>query len=113
MADEQRDFFSGDPNEAKRLRDAALKRVADNGGDWREQALLRIVLIESFEGMGEDLKIILRRGGLPEPHHVNAWGDVIKEAIKQGVLIPTGKWAHSKLPLSHARQNPVYRRRRT
>jgi len=90
-------------------RDQALHRVATNSGSWMLDALIAICRISTdSEVTGEDIRLnILERVGMP--HHHNAWGALIKSALKQGVLIPTGEYRAMKTRKSHARKTPVYR----
>lgn len=101
---EQQDMFG-----AKLARDEALKRINDNSGDWMTRAVVSVSLIETGTLMtGEDIRVrIVSIVG--EPHHHNAWGAMIKNAITQKLILPTGKWRCMKLPQSHARSSPIYR----
>lgn len=104
MATGQQDMFG-----AKLARDDALKRVEGNAGDWMEKALAAVTLLDSGRLMtGEDIRVAIVKD-VGEPHHHNAWGAMIKNAIKQRLIVPTGKWRHMKLPQSHARNSPIYR----
>lgn len=100
----QQDLFG-----AKLARDEALKQVNDNAGDWMSKAVTAVTLLKSGELMtGEDIRVqIVEIVG--EPHHHNAWGAMIKNAISQKLIVPTGKWRPMKLPQSHARVSPIYR----
>lgn len=94
---------------AKLARDDALKRVNDNAGDWMDKALAAVVLLKSGELMtGEDIRVAIV-DDVGEPHHHNAWGAMIKNAMKQRLVVPTGKWRPMKLKQSHARVSPIYR----
>jgi hypothetical protein len=74
-----------------------------------ETALAAITLLESGQFMtGEDVRVAIVNT-VGEPHHHNAWGAMIKSAVKQRLIIPTGKWRPMKLPQSHARVSPIYR----
>ena len=101
------DLFDADES-AKLARDAALRRVADNGGPWHGRALSALVLLKGYEGTFEDIRLTLIRKGLPNPHHHNAWGALSKAAEDQHILVPTGKFRHMQTTKSHARRTAVY-----
>jgi len=104
------DLFGDNQDEAKKARDAALSRVASNSGAWRANALAALSLLDrGYTGTAEDIRIRLGMKGLKAPHHHNAWGELIKTAIKVGKIVPTGQRRHMKTTKSHARQTPVYR----
>lgn len=99
----QMDLFSG-----LALRDEALEVVADKAGKvWMEAGFRAIAHLEG-EFTGEDIRRIV---GLVigQPHHHNAWGSLIMNAIKRGLIIKTGQWLKMRDPRSHARMTPVYR----
>jgi hypothetical protein len=103
-------LFDDDPDDAKKARDAALARVHANGGRWRDTALVALpYLIPGFVGTAEDIRIRLQLRGLEPPHHHNAWGDLIKAALKKRLIVPTGKRQPMRTRKSHARETPVYR----
>lgn len=60
-----------------------------------------------FLGTGEGIRLAVM---LPPPHHHNAWGAVIRMAVRRGLLMDTGQMAHMTSKKSHARRSPVYRR---
>lgn len=102
--------FGQDPEKARKARDEAMKRVGQNAGSWRGNALVALSLLEKgYTGTAEDIRIRLIMKGLEPPHHHNAWGELIRTAIKIGKLIPTGQRKQMKLAKSHARMTPVYR----
>ncbi|MFZ0270967.1 MAG: hypothetical protein WAL34_03870 [Acidobacteriaceae bacterium] len=80
-------------------------------------ALLQIEqLARSHEGwantehgvIGEDIRRML----LPHVGHPgspNAWGALIRRAIKKGLIVATGEYRHMKEKRSHARRTMVYR----
>jgi hypothetical protein len=97
-----------DPEKAKKARDAALRRIRERGGDWRDRAMAALVLIDGFTGTAEDIRIRLLMKGLDKPHHHNAWGEFSKAAIKLKRFLPTGQRRHMRTTKSHARLTPVY-----
>ena len=58
---------------------------------------------------GEDVRLACEAAGI-RPHHHNAWGGLVREAIKQGLLVATGTYRSMKAKGSHARKTQVYRR---
>lgn len=101
---------------AKKARDHALKQVSENAGTWMDEALAIVSsmrgswLNEGTDFTGEGLRWYLTRARhLPEPHHPNAWGALIRTAIQRGLLIPTGRFTHMTGPKSHARMTQIYR----
>jgi hypothetical protein len=101
------DLFGG--RDAREARDEALARVRNSGGNWRDIALSALSLISGFEGTAEDIRIRLQLKGLRPPHHHNAWGEMIKAALHQKMIVPTGERRQMRTRKSHARVTPVYR----
>ena len=93
---------------AKKARDRALKQVSENAGTWINEALALIPRLHG-EKTGEDIRNALMILGLHAPHHHNTWGALTSIAIKQGLLIPTGRFTHMTGPKSHARMTQIYR----
>lgn len=92
------------------LRDAALAQVLENSGDWRIAAKHAVEsLPHDWEGTGQDLRVALIESGLPNPHHYNAWGALVRSCIPH-LLQPTGSMRASVLSQCHAHRLAVYRR---
>lgn len=102
----QTDLF--DYSTAVQQRDAGLKAVQENNSSWMDRAIRALARLQSGEATGEDIKIALRVEIEPPEHH-NAWGALIRTALHQKLLIPTGRFTRCRLPKSHARQTPIYR----
>tara|TARA_R110002020_G_scaffold470280_1_gene696007 strand:+ start:3300 stop:3623 length:324 start_codon:yes stop_codon:yes gene_type:complete len=100
----QIDLF--DPTAASE-RDAALQRVTANNASWMDRALRALSGLQGGEATGEDIKIVLREQ-VEDPGHHNAWGALIRKALHQKMLTPTGRFTRCRLPKSHARQTPIY-----
>jgi hypothetical protein len=100
---EQQDLFG-----AKQARDDALSRVSGNTGTWMHKALVAVSDLKSGVDLtGEDIRLrVADRVG--NPHHHNAWGALIKAAIKNDLITPTGKYRAMQTVKSHARRTPVY-----
>jgi hypothetical protein len=97
---------------AKELRDEALARVEVNSGGWSFLAMAAVANIPGgWRGSGEALRLHLLANGLEQPHHHNAWGSVVRNAVRRGLLRETGRVVHMRTPKSHARRTPEYERR--
>lgn len=105
----QRTLFDDDGESARARRDEALDRVATNAGDWMPAAL-QVLARRPCPGdfTGEELRLHLVAAGCPEPHHCNAWGALINQAVRLKIIRATGRYRKMKLPRSHARATPVY-----
>ncbi len=97
---------------AESERDEALELVAANSGDWMPGAIATLrrlrgmTVLEEFTG--EELRVFLMRAGHPPPHHHNAWGAFIKQAIRAQLIRPTGRRKNMRTPKSHARSTAIY-----
>lgn len=95
---------------AKAARDEALTRVSKNSGTWFKDAVAAVGELRGYgEISGEDIRFMLTERGLPEPHHRNVWGSVIRVALKRGFLIPLDRRKPMSGDKSHARKTDVYR----
>jgi len=95
-------------------RDAGVELVAFNNIQWMQAAVagLRALRGEVWMGIaftGEDIRAVLTERGLPPPLHSNAWGALILDAIRTGVIERTGEIRQARLRSSHARNMIVYR----
>ena len=57
---------------------------------------------------GEDLRLRLETR-IGKPHHHNAMGALVKQALKLGLIERTGGFRAMTEPKSHARMTAVYR----
>ena len=107
---DQLDMFGGPPLSAKGLRDEALSRVARNSDEWMALALQQIKSLRSQMKTftGEDLRLRLETR-IGKPHHHNAMGALVKQALKLGLIERTGWFRAMTEPKSHARMTAVYR----
>lgn len=102
---DQMDLFAG-----RAARDAALAQVLANSGEWRLDAKEAVKSLPSgWEGTGQDLRVELGKRGLPNPHHYNAWGALVRSCVPS-LLEPTGAMRASVLEQCHAHRLAVYRR---
>ena len=106
----QPDIF--DAKRSEERRDISLKRVGYDSDFMLEgiRAIkaMRICMPPNGEVMGEDIRELLAEQNIA-PHHPNAWGSLIRSAVKQGLLVETGEWRKSRSVRSNARRMPVYR----
>ena len=99
----QQDLFG-----ARVARDAALKTVegtAESGFDRARGLISR--LPPNWEGTGEDMRLHIEFM-IGSPHHHNAYGALVSQAVRRGYLKKTGRYAQMKTKKSHARETPVY-----
>lgn len=94
---------------AAQRRDEALGLVAERSGDFQTDALSAIRGLPADEYSGESIRVLLEAQGIKPAHH-NAWGSVIMQATKAGVLKGTGKYVSMQTERSHARKTQVYRK---
>lgn len=90
----------------------AVTQVESHNKTWLAEGLAMIAEpthdMQGWVGTGEDLRKKLTR--LRRPGHPNAWGALIMQAVRKGLLIPTGRYLPMKDKSSHARKTPEYRR---
>lgn len=88
-------------------RDRSIDRVLTNAGtDWREQAM-EITRALGGEVTGEDIRLACQAEKIG-PHHHNAWGGLVNFMIREGLLLPTGRYVPMKATGSHGRRTQVY-----
>ena len=95
--------------ESKRLRDEGVEKVTRP--DWQEIALKLLGEVPSgTRGTGEQFGRLLRKMGLPKPHHPNAAGALFLAAQgkKHRLIVKTGELEHMEKRSSHGRLTPVY-----
>ena len=94
------------------LRDAGIDQVLDNAEAWAEEVgrafhwWLETQAPEVFAI--EDFRSCAESHGLPQPHHVNAWGGLAK---RFGHLIEPVGYTQSQRPSAHARLTRTYKRK--
>lgn len=91
---------------ARSTRDSALDRVAANSNPYPERALSEIAKLRG-EYTGEEIRLRLE-SSIGRPHHHNAWGAIINQAVRRGLLRKTGEYRQMSTIKSHARATPVY-----
>lgn len=97
--------------ESQRAKESSLALVAENAGPWTDDARAYLkkwcAEREGHEVTGEDVRLALTQAGLV-PHHPNAWGSLIRIAVKDGLLGHSGNWRPMQAVKSHGRMTPVY-----
>lgn len=89
-------------------RDRAIEGIARKGEVFMSKGMVQIAnLPKDHEFTGEDIRVLLNERGI-HPHHSNAWGALIMNAIRNGMLIDTGRVRKMKTPKSHARKTTIY-----
>ena len=88
-------------------RDQALARVERAAGKFMAMGIGGIAMLNPGEYTGEDIRLKLSRVGIV-PHHHNAWGSLIMQAVKLGLLKNTGRMEQMRVRSSHARMTSVY-----
>lgn len=92
-----------------------INRAVDHAGEaWKEEAkkmLLRFINSPAAQGefMAEDIRIFAKFRGLPSPPSERAWGAIIVDAIKKGLLVHVG-FGKVKNVKAHQANANVYRR---
>jgi hypothetical protein len=99
------------PPAAKQARDDALERVSRNAGyDWMGDSLrlLRIFADLRDDFIGEEFRLYATQHGLPQPHHHNAWGALLRTGATRGIIRITDRTRQMTTGKSHARRSPVW-----
>lgn len=104
-------FEYADSRKGETLRDEGIARVSGRNTAWLDNALALIAseVAPGTELMGEDLRAI---PGIGEPTHPNAFGALVRTAIRRGLIEPTGQFRKAKRETIHAHRLAVYRRTR-
>ena len=90
----------------EQARDDGIKKVTRSS--WNDNALTQVETLPiGWQGTGEDVRLQLN---IPEPHHPNAWGAMIRSAISRKLLQPTGVYRKTKTFKNHACKREVLRR---
>ena len=95
---------------SKAARDEGMARVAGRAGNFIQDGLSAIARLPvGFTVTGEDIRRLLIHDGIV-PHHHNAWGSLIRNAVERQLIRPTGRYLQMRAVASHARRTPEYRR---
>lgn len=94
---------------SKAARDEALQRVTAHAGtEFMKVGLEAIARLPIGDVTGEHIRVTLIGKNI-RPHHPNAWGALVRSAVKLGLLIETGLYTKMTDVRSHARRTAIYR----
>jgi hypothetical protein len=98
--------------EAAVCRDASLKQVSENSGDWMALAFATAksilwLLPDEFTPEMMKHQILLH---IPPPHSPNAFGALTMKLIRAKEIEKTGRYGNNADPASHRTCAPLYRR---
>jgi len=108
MSDDEPDLFG--PTLGDKLRDEGMDRVLHDDFAAEAFATIRAFIPVGEAVTGERVRKILTELDVV-PHDAHAWGALINQAIKGGLLEPTGVRVKMDDPRSHSRKTDVYIRR--
>lgn len=94
---------------SRQARDLGLKKVSDHSKAFMIVALHAIGTLPSGDWTGENIRDVLTTRGIV-PGHPNAWGSLIRTALNQHLLTPTGRFTQMTAVKSHARKTEIYTR---
>lgn len=95
-----------------RMRDQALAQVKANAGDWFNLAKIEARALKDLYPDEEFLAEWLRFKIVPTigpAGSANVWGSLVRELVKEGVLIHTGKYGEVLGEKGHRREARIYR----
>lgn len=114
--DDQTNLFDPPPvldaKAARAGRDAGVARVEHHSEQWQRtaRAFVKALVPPGWQGLSEDMRVLLMAHGLGEPHSPNCWGSLTLWCVREGLLEPTGHVQNTRDPKSHACYTKVYRR---
>lgn len=93
---------------SKAARDKALAYVEKNAGNFIGKALTLVAQLPAGEYTGEDIHVKVAAAGIT-PHHPNAWGALVRQAMRLGYLEYTDppRLGFCKNKRSHAHRTPI------
>ena len=109
-------FLRMSPEVSRRERDKGIAKVSLNNDGFMSRALNQLGEWKSnwiLHGgdsnfTGEDIRIWLGAVDII-PAHSNALGALTMQAIRRGIIVPTGRYISMKSRSSHARKTAVYK----
>lgn len=102
------DLFDDDAGH--KARDVGTKKVLSNNKEWVAKGLVAFKALPSgWVGTGETVRFVLRPV-IGSPTNQNAWGALILNIVRKGLVEPTGNLVHLKSTKSHARLTREYRK---
>tara|TARA_R110000796_G_scaffold167313_4_gene284235 strand:+ start:9105 stop:9431 length:327 start_codon:yes stop_codon:yes gene_type:complete len=96
------------PSSGEEARDEALTQVSENTGEWKDRAMNLISSVPMDTFIGEDIREHIV-GKIGNPHSNNAMGALVMNAVRRGIIEPTGEYRKMRRKSSHARESKVYR----
>lgn len=101
----QADLFLQTTLTGKQLRDDGIAKVLKPEAQWQEAALQLLQAyasgVDSFSV--EDFREWALHRLYQQPHHLNAWGALVRVAALRRIIVKTGGYAQAKDPAAHAR----------
>lgn len=96
-------------DETKRAGMSQVERNADEA--WKAAVLeaIRSVAHKMQYFTMEHVRFECSQMGVPEPHHVNAWGPMLKVAAKEGYCESTNTYSKGTTAASHGHAMLVWR----
>lgn len=99
-------------DEAIAARDHAIQQAEDHAHQqWLDVAYNAIVTLAAQQDTltADDVWRLIDWTGVTT-HEPRAMGAVVKKAVRDGIIEPTGAYVKSARKVNHARPQPVYRR---
>lgn len=94
---------------ASAARDAGLAKTAKRNPDFMADGLEAIRGLPPDEYQGESIRVLLlAQKAVEPPSSSNAWGALIRAAIREGVLKKTGRWAATREIKTHGHPTEIY-----
>ena len=91
--------------------DEGMLIAAANSLSWFDAALQIIATLPAgWTGLGEDIRALISASDVGPATSPKAWGALIGQAKRDGLLERTGVWRQMRDKKSHARETPEYRR---
>ena len=99
--------------EAMEAKNEVLDDLIERHTGWYALALAKYREVQHqlpSEFIGEDIRDLLLKSGLPKPKSPNVWGGFVRYIGNKRLIIPTGAWRAMQAEGSNARQSRVYGR---
>ena len=96
------DLFDDDAGH--KAQDVGTKKVLSNNKEWVAKGLV------AFKALPSGWVRFVLRPVIGSPTNQNAWGALILNIVRKGLVEPTGNLVHLKSTKSHARLTREYRK---
>jgi hypothetical protein len=94
-----------DQQQARKLRNQGMAQALAHANlacpDWEDKALIHLLIYPHGMFMAEEVREWAYQQGLPQPPHERAWGGIIRNARKLGLIKKVG-FQNVKNPKAHA-----------